>query len=214
MHTVTSSSAQPPQPPKDRELPDLSEPDTEGERISVTDVNGTVARFEMTYSAPTTERVKFEAPLRQRVPSFLYLAVALVVVGLVVWGYNAPSTSRIFTWVVQGDRSRPLSSQVLAAIVGVSALATVLRAHMRGVVISADWIEARYLLPLGIPKTSRWGWPQVNRIILDKKSIAIELMDGSWERFPEVADLAGLRAFMLAHAVKRKIDVTELERSA
>lgn len=212
---MSSPSSRPPQPPTDRELPDLSEPDTEGERISVTDVNGTVARFEMTLErarASTTEKVKFEAPLRQRIPSFIYLGIALVVVGLVVWGYNAPSTSRIFNWVVQGDRTRPLSSQVLAAIVGVSALATVLRAHMRGVVISADWIEARYLLPLGIPKTSRWGWPQVNRIILDKKSIAIELMDGSWERFPEVADLAGLRAFMLAHAVKRKIDVTELER--
>jgi hypothetical protein len=100
---------------------------------------------------------------------------------------------------------------VLAAMIAVSALATVLRAHMRGVVIGPDWIEARYLLLAGIPKTSRWGWPQVNRIILDKRSIALELMDGSWERLPEVADPTALRAHMIAQAMKRRIDVTELE---
>lgn len=208
-----TSSAQPPQPPTDRELPDLSEPSQDGDRLSVTDVNGTVARFEMTYSAPTTDRRKFGVPMRMRLPSFIYLALALVMVVLVVWGYNAPSTSRIFVWVVEGDRTRPFSSQVLAAIVSACAVGTVLAGQMRGVVISTDWIEARYQLPLGIPKTARWGWPQVNRIILSKDSIAVELMDGSWERLPEVADLGELRAFMLAHAAKRKIDVTELERT-
>jgi hypothetical protein len=208
--TVTS----PTESSKERELPDLGEPDQEGDRPSVTDVNGTVARFEMSYSPPSiSERRKFGVPLRQRIPSLMYVAIAAVIVGLVIWGYNAPSTSRIFVWVVEGDRTRPFSSQVLAIVVAVCALGTLLAGQMRGVVISQDWIEARYLLPLGIPKNARWGWPQVNRLIFDKTSIAVELMDGSWERLPEVARLRELRELMLAHAAKRRIDVTELDRA-
>lgn len=202
----------PVEPPKtnDRRLPDLGDADSSDEPITVTGVRGTVARFAMSYEPPTKERVKFGPPLRMRVGSFIYMAVALGIVGLVVWGYNAPSTSRIFRWIVEGDRSRPLGSQVLAAIVTVSALATVARAHMRGVVLSPDWIESRYLLPLGIPKASRWGWAQVNRIIFDKESVALELMDGSWERLPEVADPERLRKVLLGHATEKKIDVSEL----
>ena len=42
--------------------------DDDGDRISVTDVNGTVARFEMTYSPPAGERLKFGPPLRRPHP--------------------------------------------------------------------------------------------------------------------------------------------------
>ena len=208
MHHVTSSA----EPPKknDRKLHDLGDADSSDEPITVTDVRGTVARFAMSYEPPTKERVKFGPPFRMRVGSFVYMAVALGILGLVVWGYNAPSTSRIFRWIVEGDRTRPLGSQVLAGIVMVSALATVVRAHMRGVVLSPDWIESRYLLPLGIPKASRWGWAQVHRIIFDKQSVALELLDGSWERLPEVADPERLRKVLLGHAAEKKIDVSEL----
>lgn len=210
MHPVTSSTEPPNQ--SDRKLPDLHEGDGEvgDEPITVTGVRGTVARFAMSYEPPTNERVKFGPPLKMRVGSFVYMAIALAILGLVVWGYNAPSTSRIFRWIVEGDRTRPLGSQVLAAIVMVSALATVARAHMRGVVLSPDWIESRYLLPLGIPKASRWGWAQVSRIIFDKDSIALELIDGSWQRLAEVADSDRLRKCLLGHATERHIDVTEL----
>jgi hypothetical protein len=201
-------------PEPKNELPDLGEPAHDGERESVTDVHGTVAHFEMSYSPPAlSERRKFDVPMRMRAPSFIYVGIAAVVVALVVWGYNAPSTSRMFQWIVQGDRTRPFSSQVLAIIVSVCAAGTFLAGKMRGVIVSADWIEARYMLPLGIPKHARWGWPQVHRVILGKESIALELMDGSWERLPEVAELGALRALMIAHAQKRRIDVTELERA-
>ncbi len=210
MSSVSTAVPPPNAPPP--ELVDLQPPADEGDRVSVTDVNGSVAHFEMSYAPPTDVRRKFMAPLSARLPSFLYLAIAAAICGIVVWGYNAPSTSKIFMWVVGGDRSRPLGSQGLAIIVAVSAIATVVRAHMRGVVVSPDFIEARYLLPLGIPKTTRWWWAQVSRIILDTKSIAIELNDNSWQRLPEVAGFDDLRALIVAHATKHSVDVTTLER--
>jgi hypothetical protein len=199
--------------PKGSNPPKLADPDgTDEEPITITGVHGTVARFEMSYEAERGERVRFGPPLRMRWPSLVYLAIALAIAGVVVWGYNAPSTSRIFRWVVEGDRTRPLGSQVLAVIVVVSALATVIRAHMRGVVVGADWIEARHLLPMGIPRALRWGWPQVHRVIVDreKATTALELMDGSFERLPEVADPAALQKLLVGYALKRNIEVTEL----
>lgn len=203
------SAAERPKPTPDRTLVDLDEGDGE-EPITITDVHGTVARFDMSYEPPSGERVKFGPPLSVRWPSLLYLVLALAIAGLVVWGYNAPSTSRIFRWIVEGDRSRPLGSQALATIVVISAIATVVRAHMRGVVVSADWIEARHLLPLGIPRALRWGWPQVHRVILDQDKTALELVDGTWERLPEVADPRALQKSLVGYAVKHKIDVTDL----
>ena len=42
----------------------------EGDRISVTDVNGSIARFEMSYSPPGDyPRAKFGPPWRSRIPS-------------------------------------------------------------------------------------------------------------------------------------------------
>ena len=87
--------------------------------------------------------------------------------------------------MVEKDRGRPLSASVLAVIVVVSALATVLRTHMRGVLVSDDWVEARYLLPLGIPRARRWAWAQVLRVVLDGTRVAFELWDGSFERLPD-----------------------------
>jgi hypothetical protein len=211
-HEVLSVTSPAPQPP-DRPLPDVIDSSgDDGDRISITDVNGTVARFGMSYSPPSKERVKFGPPFGTRIPSLLYLAMASVVAGIVTWGYSAPSTSKIFIWVVEGDRSRPLSAQVLAAILVVSAIATVVRTHMRGVIVSGDWIEARYLLPLGIPRAKRWGWPQVHRLVVDGARIAIELMDGSFERLPEVAEPRKLLDLLMHHAARRKIHVTELAR--
>ena len=42
--------------------------------------------------------------------------------------------------------------------------------------------------------------------------IAIELVDGRWEKLPEVAAPVAAKKLLVAHALKRKIDVTELRR--
>jgi hypothetical protein len=186
--------------------------DDDGDRVSVTDVNGSVAHFEMTYPAPGTGgRTKFGPPLRTRLPSALYLLGALALGAVVLYAYTAaPSTSRLFVWAVEGDRDRPVSAGILAIVVVVSALATVLRTHMRGVVVSELWIEARYLLPLGIPKARRWGWPQVLRIVIDEARVALELWDGSFEKLPEVARPRELVQLVVQHAHRHRIDVTVL----
>jgi hypothetical protein len=183
-----------------------------GDRSSVTDVSGTVARFEMTYSPPASRRAKFGPPLRTRLPSTAYLAGAVVLGGVVLYAYGAaPSSSWIFGWVVEGDRGRPISAQVLAGIILISALGTVVRTHMRGVLVSDEWIEARYLLPLGIPRSRRWAWPQINRIVMDGTRVGLELWDGSFERLPPVGKARELVELILQHAYRRKIDVTVLD---
>jgi hypothetical protein len=193
------------------ELPSLV--DDDGDRVSVTDVNGTIARFEMSYSPPGRERLKFGPPLVSRIPSALYLTAALVVGALVLYAYVAASSSSLlFVWVVEKDRGRPLSANVLATTVVVSALGTVLRTHMRGVLVSEDWLEARYLLPFGIPKSRRWAWSQVLRVVLDGPHVGLELWDGSFERLPEVAKGQELVNVILQHAHEHKIDVTLLDR--
>jgi hypothetical protein len=196
--------------PEERVLPSVV--DDDGDRVSVTDVNGTIARFEMTYSPPTGEKLKFGPPLAARVPSALYLAAALVLGAMVVYAYTAASSSSmVFVWVVERDRGRPLSASVLTVIVVVSALATVLRTHMRGVVVSDDWVEARSLLALGIPRARRWAWTQVLRVVLDGTRVAFELWDGSFERLPDVAKGRELVDVVLQHAERRRIDVTVLD---
>jgi hypothetical protein len=202
-------------PPRTDETPqDEAIIDDEGDRISVTDVNGSVARFEMTYSPPTAARTKFGPPLLSRVPSAIYLAFALALGSVILYAYTfAPSNSGLFMWAVEGDRDRPVAAYVLAAVVLVSAIATVLRTHMRGVLVSDDWIEARYLLPLGIPKARRWGWPQVLRVVVDDTRIALELWDGRFEKLPQVAKPHELVQVVRAYAQRRQIDVTLLERA-
>jgi hypothetical protein len=181
------------------------------ERSSVTDVNGSVARFSMTYSPVAGDRRKFGPPLRSRIPSALYLIAAVALAGVVLYAYTlAPSSSRVFEWVVGRDRDRPLSASVLAAVIVVSAIGTVVRTHMRGVVLSDDWIETRRVLPLGIPRARRWAWAQVLRVVLDDSRVALELWDGSFERLPDVARRDDLVQVVIGHAQRRRIDVTSL----
>jgi hypothetical protein len=184
--------------------------DEDGDRVSVTDANGTIARFEMSYEPPAGARVKFGPRLRARIPSAIYLAAAVAFAVLTWFAYNSPPGSKLFAWAVDGDRIRPLSVSVIAGMVLVSAIATVIRTHMRGVILTDDWIEARYLLPLGIPRARRWGWPQVTRIVVDGDRTGLELYDGGFERLPEVSDGRALGQLMMHHAQRHKIDVTVL----
>jgi hypothetical protein len=186
--------------------------DDDGDRISITDVNGTVARFEMSYEPPSSgETKKFGPPRRARIPSAIYLALSVVFGIVTICAYNAPTGSKLFVWAVEGDRIRPLSVSVIAVVLLVSSIATVVRTHMRGVIVNDDWIEARYL-QMTIPKARRWGWPQVTRLVLDGDRVGLEMYDGSFERLPEVDDGRALAQLMMHHAARLKLDVTSLER--
>jgi hypothetical protein len=144
------------------------------------------------------------------VPSFLYLTFAFFVVGLVVAAHLGASNSRLYIWVVEGDRGRPIGSVALALIVLASGIGTVIRAHMRGVIVRAEGVEARYLLALGVPRIKRWAWSQVERIIVDERAVMFELWNGEYERMPEVKEPRKLRELLERIAAARHIRVTRL----
>lgn len=208
MKATDDPSARPP-----RELADLVEGGpVRPEMDSVTDVHGTVARFEMAYSPVARRAVSFGPPLRQRLPSLLFFAFGSVLVGLVVTAYYvASSNSALYVWIVDGDRARPLPAAVLAIVVFLSALGTVVRARMRGVLVHPDGVEARYLLPMGVPRVKRWAWAQVERVVLDEDGAMLELWDTTYERLPDVARPRELGALLERIAHERRIVVTRLE---
>ncbi len=200
------------QPNEPHELKNLTDVD-DGERISVTDVNGTVARFEMAYSPPTGERIFFGPPMSARIPGFVFLTFALILVGLEIVAYSGSSNSQLYVWLVEGDRGRPLPSAVLAGIVLVSALGTVLRTHLRGVVLRGDGLEARYLIALGLPRVKKWAWAQIHRVVVDDTQVMLELWDGSYEKLPPVGEATKMRDTLERIAAGRKIPVTRLEET-
>jgi hypothetical protein len=203
-NTAESSSGAPRE-----ELPLLGEEGNDGDRISVTDVNGTVARFEMAYSPAESDRFRFGPPVRQWIPSLLFFAAAIAMVSTVIVGQGS-STSALSQWLAAQDHGRPISSLTLAIIVLISALGTVLRAQMRGVIVRGDGVEARYVLALGVPRIRKWTWAQVERIVVDEQSVMFELWNGEYERLPPVRDVTGLRDLLERIAAARKIRVTTL----
>jgi hypothetical protein len=82
---------------------------------------------------------------------------------------------------------------------------------MRGVVIHVDGIEARYLLPLGVPRVKRWAWAQIERVVLDEEGAMLELWDSTYERLPDVARPVDLGAQLERLAASRRIIVTRLD---
>ena len=199
--------------PTERALPDLiATAPARSEMESVTDVNGTVARFEMAYSPPTRGPEKFGPPLRQRVGSMIFFAFGATVAILVAIAYYASSSnSSLYAWVVEGDRARPLPAPVLAFFVFVSGVGTLVRARMRGVVVHVDGIEARYLLAMGVPRVKRWAWAQIERVVLDDEGAMLELWDSTYERLPDVARPKELAALLERIAASRRIVVTRLD---
>lgn len=211
MALVTSPSET---PSNTTAIPALSDLEAEdGERPSITDVHGTVARFEMAYTPKTGDRFAFGPPLRSKIPSFLFLAVALAAAAAVVVGYASSSGSALFRYVVEGDRHRVLSSPGFVLILVASAVGTSIRAHMRGVVVTDEGIETRTLLAFGIPSVKRWAWAQIDRVVVDDAhEVMLELWDGRYERLPAVADGKRLTQLLEQIALGRRMHVTRLSR--
>jgi hypothetical protein len=199
--------------PANPEAPDLPDVGAEedGERVSVTDVNGTVARFEMAYSPPEGEKTKFGPPLAQRLPSLLFVGFALAMVAIVFVVQSGPSGSYLFRFMVVGDRGRPIRAETLSFIILACSLGTVLRAQMRGVILRSDGLEARYLLAAGIPKIRRWAWTQLERVVLDDEQVMVELWNGQYERLPSVAEPGKMSELLERICAARKIRVTRLK---
>ena len=183
----------------------------EGDRPSITEANGTVARFEMSFNPAKDERFRFGPPWWQKLPSFMFLGFAATFASAVLIAYHGPTGGALYNWAVQGDMSRAMPTGPFAFLLCFSALATVLRASMRGVVVSAEGVESRSLM-FGIPRVKRWTWSQIDRLVLDDQSVMLELWNGQYERMPKVADTAALALLLERIAVGRGRQVTRLKK--
>lgn len=170
-------------------------------------------------------RLAFGPPLRQRLPSIAYLTFALGICAAIAYGQIAPSNSRMFVYVVEGDRNRMIPSSVCAIILFVSAIAAVLREQMRGVIVHPDGIELRELLSLGWPRIRRFHWSQIDKLFVPAASgaartndldasllpkptnIRLDLWDGSRAWLPPVAKLGELGLILEKVALARAIPV-------
>jgi hypothetical protein len=81
---------------------------------------------------------------------------------------------------------------------------------MRGVVVTADGVEARYLLAMGVPKIRKWSWAQIDRFVIDDADVMLELWNGTYERLPKVRDGEKLANLLEGIAAARGRAVTRL----
>ena len=203
---MTQPQTPPPSPPLSDVVGDVDE----GDRPSITEVNGTVAKFEMAYNADKSDRFAFGVPLLTRLPGYAFLAFAAIIGLTVLAAYHGSSNSSLYIWVVEGDRHRVFGSGPLAFIIVFAALGNVLKTALRGVVVTADAIEARFLVA-GFPKVKRWTWAQIDRLVVDQGDVMLELWDGTYERLPKVRDGKRLADLLAGIATARGRAVTRLE---
>lgn len=189
------------------DLPDIVPDD--GDRPSVTEVNGTVARFTMAYSPGEGERFAFGAPLSQRLPSFVYLGFAVVFAGVVLAAYNGLAGPGLHHVVVDGDRGRVISSMQFMFLILCTAVAAVVRGALRGVIVTGYGIETR-TLNAGMPRVRKWAWTQIDRLVVDDEDVMLELWNGTYERLPKVREGKKLAELLERVAAARGRPVTRL----
>lgn len=174
------------------------------------------------------KRIAFGPPLKERIPALLYFGFAIVVTAVILYGQNAPSSSWLFQYVVEGDRHRIVPSSVCAIILFLSALAAVLREQMRGVIVHPDGIELRELFGLGLPRVRRFAWSQIDRMSVPSArtgaggaggggaggeegkplgNIRLDLWDGSRTWLPDVGDKIALSVMLERVALARAIPI-------
>ncbi|MBX3230552.1 MAG: hypothetical protein KIT84_02505 [Labilithrix sp.] len=178
----------------------------DGDRPSITEVNGTVARFEMAYNPNPEERFVFGPPIWQRLPSLLFLGFAGVVATAAIMAHNTAGSSLHRFIVVEGRTP-------LVFIIVFAAIATFVRAGLRGVIVTSEGVETR-TLSMGFPRVRRYRWAQIDRVILHKEaeSVAFELWNGEYERLPKVARADEMVSLLERVAIGRGREVTRLDR--
>jgi hypothetical protein len=187
-------------------LPNANAPEPdEGERPSITEANGTVARFEMAYSPSPMERFVFGPPIWQRLPSLVFVGFAAVLGAAALIAHSSPTSSALYRFMVLENRIP------LVIIIALAAVATFIRSGLRGVVITRDGVETR-TLSLGFPRVRRWRWAQIDRVVLDKQDVLVELWNGSYERLPRVAEGEKMVDLLERVALGRGRQVTRLDR--
>lgn len=102
----------------------------DGDRPSVTETNGTVARFEMAFDPNPNERFTFGPPLWQRLPSLAFLGFAAVIGAATLVAYNSSANTSLHRFIVTEGRAP------LVVVIVLAAIATFVRSGMRGVIVT------------------------------------------------------------------------------
>ena len=200
---------QPQTPSSPPPLPDVIDSSDDGDRPSITEVNGTVAKFEMAYAPEKSDRFAFGPPMISRIPGLVFLAFGAAVALTVFAAYHGSSNSSLYIWVVEGDRNRPMGSGPLAFIILFAAIGNVIKTALKGVIVTADAVEIR-VTQAGFPKVKRWTWAQIDRIVVEDDEVMLELWNGSYERMPKVRDGQKLADLLARIATARGRTVTRL----
>jgi hypothetical protein len=155
--------------------------------------------FDMTYRPAETS---FGPPLVAHLPSLVYLGLAITAIVLVFLGERAPAGSFLYNQVVERSLSGFIGARAVAGILLLGACASLLKTSMRGVRIKGDGLDFRDVVSLGIPRLRRFKWAQIDRIVLDQRSIVLELWDGTQAYLPEVneRDKLATALEMVGHA--------------
>lgn len=193
------------QSPRESNLPGMIETADDGDRPSITEVNGTVAHFEMAYNPNPDDRFVFGPPIWQRLPSLLFLGFAGFVGLAALVAHNSPASSSLHHFIVTEGRTPLVFIIVLAAI------ATFVRAGLRGVIVTSDGVETR-TLSMGFPRVKRYRWAQIDRVVLDKDEVLFELWNSEYERLPKVNKAEELVNLLERIAISRGRQVTRLDR--
>lgn len=186
-------------------LPSIVESVDDGDRSSITDVNGTVARFDMAYNPTSEERFVFGPPVWQRLPSLLFLGFASAVGLAALLAHSGSGGTALHRFIVAENRTPLVWVIVLAAV------ATFVRSGLRGVIITREGVETRSI-SLGFPRVRRFRWAQIDRIVLDRNDVLFELWNGSYERLPKVREGEKLVDLLERVAIGRGRQVTRLDR--
>ena len=145
--------------------------------------------FDMTYRPNESS---FGPPFAARIPSLVYLVLALVGVAVVVTAEHSPSNSWLYVNVVERGMHGFISARACAGLVLLGAVSSFLRTNMRGVRVRGDGVDFRDVVALGWPRARRFKWAQIDRIVLDLPYIALDLWDGTRSFLPAVEDRQAL----------------------
>jgi hypothetical protein len=175
----------------------------DGDRPSVTETNGTVARFEMAYNPNPNDRFVFGPPIWQRLPSLLFLGFAAVIGGAALLAHNGSSNTALYRFIVAENRTP------LVVVIVLAAIATFIRSGLRGVIITREGVETR-TLAMGFPRVKKFRWAQIDRVVLDKEAVLFELWNGTYERLPKVREGEKMVDLLERVAIGRGRQVTRL----
>jgi hypothetical protein len=188
-----------------KELPGMVETADDGDRPSITEVNGTVARFEMAYNPNPDDRFVFGPPLLHRLPSLVFVGFAAVVAAAALVAHNGSTNTALYKFIVAENRTP------LVFVIVMAAIATFVRSGLRGVIVTRDGVETRSL-SMGFPRVRRYRWAQIDRVVLDKEEVLFELWNGQYERLPKVHKAAEMVDLLERIAHGRNRQVTRLDR--